>query len=549
MENLQSTSFGILLMLFITVTAYPQDDVRVLLQNLEEEEIENIDALAIYPEDTRLAILQACLYPEVLIKIKKVQEKTSQDFVEKMDAYPKSTQQKVWDLTRYPDMIKRLINLGPNQTVQLDNVLADYPEIIHNRAKDCYKNHYQLLEKVDQINNRSQLAFDNITQGYNEVTQDALDYIISLPEVMTILTDNIEVSILVGDAYKNYPEWVLEKADSMHLALARAQAEELEDWKKRVEENPELKEELEVSAEEFAVENNYDDLYYDPNESDYPEDDLSDKEYVNRTIEVQHYHYHYPYWYGYPSWYYYPRWRPYPFWFDFGFHHHPRHRIVINYLPSYYFVDWYFNHPHHHSHYPHLSAHFVHHYHGHRRSVSSISTRVRTWRNKNKAVITEDLIANSPRRINTFREFGEMEQARDKYNRKNPNDKLTQSQFVNKEKKQYKKLTVPARKSKAQTERDINLKRDRVEMKKPEKRFPSQIEKRKTEKVTLKKKKRTISNTNKIENQKKTLRAKEIHKKNWEKSKRVKVVPNKTKRTSRKNEPRKKKITPKKKNN
>jgi len=56
-------------MVFISITSYSQDDARLLLQNLAEEELENIDALAVYPMDTRRAILQACLHPEVLIKI------------------------------------------------------------------------------------------------------------------------------------------------------------------------------------------------------------------------------------------------------------------------------------------------------------------------------------------------------------------------------------------------------------------------------------------------------------------------------------------------
>jgi len=87
-----------------------QDDVRILLESLEEEDIKNIDALAMYPEDTRMAILELCLHPEVLIKIKKLQHKTSEDFVSVMDEYPKETQEAVWDLTRYPDLIKQLVS-------------------------------------------------------------------------------------------------------------------------------------------------------------------------------------------------------------------------------------------------------------------------------------------------------------------------------------------------------------------------------------------------------------------------------------------------------
>jgi len=41
-----------------------QSDPRILLEELEDEEIRYVDALAIYPEDVRMAILQTCLFPE-----------------------------------------------------------------------------------------------------------------------------------------------------------------------------------------------------------------------------------------------------------------------------------------------------------------------------------------------------------------------------------------------------------------------------------------------------------------------------------------------------
>jgi len=182
--------------------------------------------------------------------------------------------------------------------------LADYPKAIHERAKSSVENHFQILEQVNELNETNQAAYENIVATYDENTRNALQQLVGLPEVMSVLTENIEVVILVGDAYKNYPDWVLHKADSLHMELARQNAKELEDWKKRVEENPELADDLEATAKEFAEENNYDDIYY--NDTNNTIDDVyfydEEEEEPRNTIVERHYHYHYPFWYGYPSW-------------------------------------------------------------------------------------------------------------------------------------------------------------------------------------------------------------------------------------------------------
>lgn len=526
--------FPILLFVFVASWTYAQDDARVLLQNLEEEDIKNIDALAMYPEDTRIAIFEACLHPELLIKIKKVQSKTVEDFTSLMKSYPQKTQQEIWDLTRYPNLIERLVTQGKPNSTEVKQILKEYPKAIHSRAESCIRNHFPILQKVNELNQTSQTAFDYIITSYDEQTQNALKKLIELPEVMSIMTDNIEVTILVGDAYKNYPEWVLQKADSLHMELARQNTKELEDWKKRVEENPELATDLQASAEEFAKENNYDDLYYDTKEYDYPEDDLYYEEESQQKVIERHYYYNYPYWYGYPTWYEYPRWRPYPYWYDWGFHFRPGGRVVIVHMPSYFFVDWYFYRPHHHHNYPHLSAHFVDHYYGHRHSVGGITTSVRIWREKNKAVITDDMIVNAPRKINAYREYGLMEEARMKYNKSNPKKRMTQEQFVEKNKKSYPRLRKEVQQREEFSSKGQPRAEEEIIESKPRNKFPSRSKKETQKKNTP----RNLPKTSKKKKIKSTQKAKDVHQRTWNKSKRS---------TSKKSKLKTKKTTPRKK--
>ncbi len=531
-----------LIFLFFAINIQAQDDARVLLENLEEEELKNIDALAMYPKDTRLAILQTTLHPEALIKIQRIQSKTKEGFTNLMNQYPQETQQEVWDLTRYPELIHRLINEVDEDPKSIDKILSDYPKAIHKRAKNSLKNHYDLLKEVDVLGKTNEIAFNNVIDKYDVETQNAFRHLIDLPEVMTILTENIEVTILVGDAYENYPEWILRKTDSLNLELARQNAKELEDWKKRVEENPEVAKELEASAKDFSKENGYDDIYYDSEEEEYPYDDVyyDDSEEEIAVIE-NHYYYSYPYWYGYPSWYAYPRWHPYPYWYDWGFRYGSGRSIVVIYMPSFYFVDWYFYRPYHHHYYPHLSAHFVDHYYGHRHSVGSITSSVHNWRNRNREVISDDMIANAPSRIKEFKEFGKMETDRIAYNKSNPKTPISQKEFVEKNRKSYPILEKEVVRNERLTSKgEPNISPRRIEVT-PKNKFPTTKEKSRTPKVI--KQKTDIS----LKQPKTSRKAKDYHQNTWERLKkqtttpkaRVKANPTK-KNTSKRTKPRKK---------
>lgn len=515
------TPFCIMIFLFgfFSINIQAQSDARVLLENLEEEELNNIDALAMYPEDTRLAILQTTLHPEALIKIQRIQSKTKDSFTDLMNQYSQETQQEVWDLTRYPNLIHRLVNEANKNSQSIDKVLADYPKVIHQRAKNSLKNNYDLLKEVDALGKTNDIAFNKVLEKYDPETQNALRQLIELPEVMTILTENIEVTILVGDAYKNYPEWIIGKTDSLNLELARQNAKELEDWKKRVEENPEVAEDLEASAKDFSKESGYDDLYYDSEESEYPYDDIYYDESDDETTVIEkHYHYNYPYWYGYPSWYAFPRWHPYPYWYDWGFRQRFGSMVVI-YMPSYYFLDWYFYSPHHHYLYPHLSAHFVDHYYGHRNSVSSITSSVHQWQNQNRAVISDNMIANAPSRIKEFKEFGKMETARIRYNKSNPKQPLSQKEFVEKNRKSYSILEKDiTRNNQVTSKGDPRVSPKKTEVT-PKNRFPTNKEKGRSPKIPTQKK------DSRFKMPKTSRKAKDYHQKTWERSTRKTTIP------------------------
>lgn len=428
---------ALLVLTALPLFALAQTEKALLAQLLEEEQ-KTVEALALYPAPTRTAILEAAKYPESLIKLESLQGKTSAAFKALLDKYPRDVQEKVWDVTRYPGLIAAMVQGGPKVGIDFDVAVQDFPPEILQRARELSYDYFPLLTEVHRLNGEWDAAFNELLDDYPKVTREALRQLIDLPEVLSLLTDNIRLTVLVGDLYRKNPIWLTQQMDSLSIVVAEARAKELEDWKQSVANNPQVQDELEQSAQGYADEYGYDDEYYN-----YDDDLYYDEEDRYETlIEYHYYHYNYPYWFGYPHWYPYPRWRPYPYWYDWGFYWGPGHVIVIVDMPSYWFVDWYFYYPWHHYYYPHLSSHYVNHYYGHRGSSGSITTNVRNWHNRNRDLVTDDWLNKARADANAFREFGKLETEREKYNRSHPDKPATQREYLDKNRKQYPDLSA-----------------------------------------------------------------------------------------------------------
>ncbi len=495
-------AMALLLMLGYLFQIHAQTDKDLLAQLVAEDQ-DAINALVLYPEETRQSILEATLYPEALIKLESIQSQTSTAFQELIDNFPRNTQEMIWDLTRYPNLIHQLAQTARGNEKALSEVLKEYPDVIHQRARQASLDFHPQLVQIQHLNQAADVAFQSLLMTYEPNTQAALRELISLPEVLTILTDNIRLTVLVGDIYKKEPEWVLYKADSLNLDAARQNAEEIEDWKASLKDNPQALDDLKATAESYADEHGYyDDEYYD-----YNADDLYYDSEMEDVVIRQYYYYNYPYWFGYPSWYYYPRWRLYPMWYDWGFYINPGGTFVFVGLPSFNFTYWYFYYPNHHYYWPHLSAQFTNHYYGHRGiGTSSINTSVADWRNSNRDVISDDWMRDDGRLVERFQEYGKFESSRTKYNKDHPFNVRSQKEYLDKNTRRYPSLDGNAERN--DMDRKISKDPIRTDTKRKESTAP-----RKKNEPTLKKPLPPDRTTPKVD------KGRVYHKSTWDKAK------------------------------
>lgn len=393
------------LVIFASVKpAIGQDDILLkeniqLLKDLINEDRTVVDALVVYPRETLIAIFETAEYPELLVRMDGMQKKTQKAFRELIDSYDREVQEGIYDMVRYDGLIEAVIASEGKSKEENTAALAAYPEEIHETAAKFAKEHLEALKELAELNATVNDAFANILSRYDEETQSAALQLVELPEVLTLLIDNMDFTVIIADVYQSAPEWVLSKADSLGTVIADQSAKELEDYQEELRKDPEAYSEMMALAEQYAKDNNV---------TNY-------KEPVNETTVTTTVVYHYPYWYGYPYWYTTPYWAPYPWYYHTGFYFGIGGGPVFIGFPSPFYVSW------HYRYYPnryyHLNNYYCAHYYRYPRSYNSFHTTVNVNVINNKTVkVDRDQI-----RVNSY--------DKGKYSREQVNNKVDKSNF------------------------------------------------------------------------------------------------------------------------
>ncbi len=319
--------FAVLLpvMLWSCTCIFGQDDKK-LFQEMTAENQEVVGALVLYPESVRSTIFQACQYPEILVKLDLIRKKSQGQFQALLEGYSQKKQKAFYDLSRYPELIDQLVAEGPLSKDQIRDQVQSYPKEIQNLAVRYGKNNFNLLNEIHNQRKEVEAAFVAIMSTEDSEVQNIFKSLVAEPDVLSILTDNIKMAVLVGDLYENDPHWLIHYADSLNLQEARSNAKELEDWKNALSSDPQALAEMQQAAKDFAKENAF---------------ELAEAP----SPQLQVVYRPYPYWFGYPYWYTSPWWYPYPYWYHTGYYIDITGNVVIVGLPSFYYTVWFYNTP------------------------------------------------------------------------------------------------------------------------------------------------------------------------------------------------------------
>ena len=309
-------------------------------------------SIAPYDADVRQAILQASQHPEILIPLQKSQEQTVAEFQKMIGGFNKKKQNWFYTLTRYPDLTHSLATLPAKEKQEVVNkLLPNQDPDLKEAAWKLYKTKKKDLVKVDAIKTDAQLSFEKSIKGLDAPSMAAFEKLSSMPDVLTLMTNNIDLTARLADHYRSNPAQLSNHLTALHDSLNVLNQYEIAAFKKQMENDPKAMKEYEQAAKAYAHSNGYN----LPNQQSYSNNS-------NYYGSPNYYGNPYSYWYGYPSWYSSPMWYPGSFGFNSGFYL-GMGGFGFYGFPSYGFSNWFFSGGYY-NRYPHLYTQFGNYYRG-----------------------------------------------------------------------------------------------------------------------------------------------------------------------------------------
>ncbi len=334
------------LILSVSAQSFAQSGSKNALLQMIDEDRTTIDAIAGFDKNIQNHILKVAETPEILSKIEELQKKSQDQFKNIISGYDQETQGAFYDLARYPNLITDLVRNGNPSGVQVDRIVANYPQDIRETAKKYGPRYYEVLLRIDRLNNEIDGQFRYVLDPYNQQTRESVNVLIGYPEIVSALVNDKEFTATLGEVYREDPNWVMGRLEQVSRELAEQNRVDMDAYKNQIQKDPEAYNELLDASEKFASERN-EVRYIDSSEP------IIDIRVINS----------YPYWFGYPYWYSDPYWRPRPLYYHTGFYRNHYGNIVFVGLPSNFFLHWQtFYHP---RWYPHLSYNYYNFYENH----------------------------------------------------------------------------------------------------------------------------------------------------------------------------------------
>ena len=320
--------------------------VMALGQMSELETNQGIDAsIAPYDANVRESILQVSQYPQVLSQLQTNQSQTAESFHDIIGGFDKKKQAWFYTITRYPELMHTLATL-PEKTDKgaVYKLLPNQDADLKEAAWQLYHSKKNDLIKLDNIDIAAKQDFDKAIQSLSAPAQAAFQKLYNMPDVLTLLTNNIDLTTRLGEHYKANPTTLNGRLSDIHDSLVVQDQYEIAAYKKQMADDPKAQAELSQAAKDYAKDNGY----------DVPAQQYDDADNENYYANP------YSYWFGYPGWYSDPLWYPGSFWFDTGLYFGVGGFGIWG-MPGYGFSSWFFGSGHY-NHYPNLYRQFGNYY-------------------------------------------------------------------------------------------------------------------------------------------------------------------------------------------
>ena len=317
-------------------------------QEMDSARWDYVESIVQYDADTRYNILLVSEHADLLADIGKLQKKTQTNFQGLIKPLAREEQEVIYKLLQQEGLFQDIMALGENATAEQVEAVLKKPayntDLTSGEVYQLMQKNKRTLQKIKQEWETAVSKFNTIISEVDTEGQEAFRALVKQPEVMEVLNAHLDYTKELGQVFVENPDWVIRKTDSLAIFYQTQHEQEVAEYQKELESNPELQKETVAAAEEYARE-----FGYDPEELKKAQEAEAAKKSETTVVVVNNYQ-PYPYWFGYPYWYPMPMWHPYPWYYQCGFYFGPGGGMVVFGMPSYHYSMWFYRGPYVHYH-------------------------------------------------------------------------------------------------------------------------------------------------------------------------------------------------------
>lgn len=339
LKGILPTTILMAIMILVNINAFSQ------VSQLETDKgMQN--SVASYNTDVRQAILLASQYPQTLTQLQQEKNQTQTAFQGLISDFSQKKQGWFYELTRFPELTHTLAIMPSGQSRDdIRKMLPNNDENLEKAAWRLYRFHHEDLQQADNLNQQAQDSFTKAIQSLDSPTQDAFKKLSQYPDVLVLLTDNIDLTTKLGQQYIADKDGFTNQLASLHDSLMVQNQAQMAAYKKELGNNPQAQQELNQAAKDFAKTNGY---------------ILPNGQVAYNNNYGYGYANPYSYWFGYPYWYGSALWYPSAYWGSFGLSY-GFGGLGFSAFPAYGFSNWFYNGGYY-MNYPYLYNHFGNYY-------------------------------------------------------------------------------------------------------------------------------------------------------------------------------------------
>jgi hypothetical protein len=222
------------------------------LREIAEQDRRAMEAIVLYPEEDRIAIFKACMYPETIVKLNRIRTRAIAGFESATATLNKQEQAALRTAVRNPEALKALSAGGSRE-----QILAGFKNVPNDLALAAVglisrEEGKKAIAATERLYNDALLAMDEVIAAHPEDTRNAMKHLLRTPEVFAILADFLDQTVLVGAIYKKDPEFAIQRSAELHNQALDRNQKNLQDWYSSFQKNPNLWKEMKTAANTYA---------------------------------------------------------------------------------------------------------------------------------------------------------------------------------------------------------------------------------------------------------------------------------------------------------